>query len=82
MPAAIAAGIGLFLALIALQNAGIVVDNPATLLGMGDLTKPAPILAPLGFILIVALQARSVTGAVLLGILVVTAISILITLTQ
>lgn len=53
---AIAAGIGLFLALIALQNAGIVVDNPATLIGMGDLTKPAPILATLGFILIVALR--------------------------
>lgn len=74
---AIAAGIGLFLALIALQNAGIVVDNPATLIGMGDLTKPAPILATLGFILIVALEARSVTGAVLIGILVVTAIAIL-----
>ncbi len=74
---AIAAGIGLFLALIALQNAGIVVDNPATLIGMGDLTKPAPILATLGFILIVALEARSVTGAVLIGILVVTALGVL-----
>nr|MBH9372568.1 NCS2 family permease [Pseudomonas aeruginosa] len=79
---AIAAGIGLFLALIALQNAGIVVDNPATLIGMGDLTKPAPILATLGFILIVALEARSVTGAVLSGILVVTAIAILLGVTQ
>ncbi|BGD52896.1 solute carrier family 23 protein [Pseudomonas aeruginosa] len=79
---AIAAGIGLFLALIALQNAGIVVDNPATLIGMGDLTKPAPILATLGFILIVALEARSVTGAVLIGILVVTAIAILFGVTQ
>ncbi len=79
---AIAAGIGLFLALIAPQNAGIVVDNPATLIGMGDLTKPAPILATLGFILIVALEARSVTGAVLIGILVVTAIAILLGVTQ
>ena len=79
---AIAAGLGLFLALIALQNAGIVVDNPATLIGMGDLTKPAPILATLGFILIVALEARSVTGAVLIGILVVTAIAILLGVTQ
>lgn len=73
---AIAAGIGLFLALIALQNAGIVVDNPATLIGMGDLTKPAPILATLGFILIVALEA------LLIGILVVTAIAILLGVTQ
>ena len=69
---AIAAGIGLFLALIALQNAKLVVDNPATLVGMGDLTQPEPILAVLGFILIVALEARKVTGAVMIGILVVT----------
>ncbi len=78
---AIAAGIGLFLALIALQNAGIVVDNPATLVGLGDLTKPGPLLAPLGFFIIVVLEARRVTGAVLIGILVVTFISMGIGLT-
>jgi AGZA family xanthine/uracil permease-like MFS transporter len=72
----IAAGIGLFLALIALQNAGIVVDNPATLVGLGDLAKPGPILAVLGFFLIIALEARRITGAVLIGILAVTAIAI------
>jgi AGZA family xanthine/uracil permease-like MFS transporter len=38
---AIAAGIGLFLALIALHNAGIVVSNPATMVGLGDLKQPA-----------------------------------------
>src|SRR5690606_32783966 len=48
-PSAIAAGIGLFLALIALQNAGIVVDTPAALVGMGDLSKPGALLAILGF---------------------------------
>ncbi|WP_263260207.1 NCS2 family permease [Pseudomonas sp. RIT-PI-S] len=73
---AIAAGIGLFLALIALQNAGIVVDNPATLVGLGDLKQPGAILAVLGFILIVALEARKVRGAVLIGILAVTVVSI------
>lgn len=73
---AIAAGIGLFLALIALKESGIVVANQATLVGMGDLAKPAPLLAILGFILIVALEARRVTGAVMIGILVVTFISI------
>ncbi|MXS18943.1 NCS2 family permease [Pseudomonas oryzihabitans] len=72
----IAAGIGLFLALIALQTAGIVVGNPATLVGLGDLSKPGPLLAILGFFLIVALEARKVTGAVLIGILVVTVIAI------
>jgi AGZA family xanthine/uracil permease-like MFS transporter len=73
---AIAAGIGLFLALIALQSAGIVVDHPATLVGMGDLSKPPALLAILGFFLIVGLEARKVTGAVLIGILVVTLLSI------
>ncbi|HSX69777.1 NCS2 family permease [Pseudomonas subflava] len=73
---AIAAGIGLFLALIALKEAGLVVDNPATLVGLGDLTSPGPLLAVLGFFLIVALEARRVTGAVMIGILVVTAIAI------
>ncbi|MND20881.1 putative permease YicO [compost metagenome] len=73
---AIAAGIGLFLALIALHNAGIVVDNQATLVGLGDLKQPAPILATLGFFLIVALEALKVRGAVLIGILVVTVASI------
>ncbi len=75
---AIAAGIGLVLALIALQSAGIVVDNPATLVGMGDLGKPQALLAILGFFLIIGLEARGVTGAVLIGILVVTVISILL----
>ncbi|MCY1418397.1 Adenine permease AdeQ [compost metagenome] len=73
---AIAAGIGLFLALIALHNAGIVVDNQATLVGLGDLKQPAPILATLGFFLIVALEALKVRGAVLIGILAVTVASI------
>ena len=79
--AGIAAGIGLFLALIALEGAGIVVDNPATLVGLGDLTKLGPLLALLGFFIIVALEARRVTGAVLIGILVVTFISMGIGLT-
>ncbi|WP_313518949.1 NCS2 family permease [Pseudomonas sp.] len=73
---AIAAGIGLFLALIGLKEAGIVVANPATLVGMGDLAKPEAVLAILGFFLIVALEARKVTGAVLIGILATTAAGI------
>ncbi|GAA0516754.1 solute carrier family 23 protein [Tatumella terrea] len=78
---AIAAGIGLFLALIALEGAGIVVGNQATLVGLGDLTKAGPLLAILGFFLIVILEARRITGAVLIGILVITAISMLSGLT-
>ncbi|WP_120997564.1 NCS2 family permease [Stutzerimonas urumqiensis] len=78
---AIAAGIGLFLALIALKEAGLVVANPATLVGLGDLTAPGPLLAILGFVLIVALEALRVTGAVMIGILVVTAIAVLLGIT-
>ncbi len=79
---AIAAGIGLFLALIALKEAGIVVANPATLVGMGDLSQPAPLLAILGFFIIVALEARKITGAVLIGILVTTAAGIALGVSQ
>ena len=75
--AGIAAGIGLFLAIIALKNAGIVVDHPATLVTLGDLSKGGPLLACLGFFVIAALAQRRVTGSVMIGILLVTGLSIL-----
>ncbi|MCP5837647.1 NCS2 family permease, partial [Klebsiella pneumoniae] len=62
-------------------NAGIVVDNPATLVGLGDLKQPAPILATLGFFLIVGLESLKVRGAVLIGILAVTIAAILMGVT-
>jgi adenine/guanine/hypoxanthine permease len=79
---AISAGVGLFLGIIALQTAGVVVDHPATLVTLGDLKKPAAILAIAGFVLIAALNARGVIGATLLGILIVTLIGIPFGLTQ
>jgi adenine/guanine/hypoxanthine permease len=79
---AISAGVGLFLGIIALQTAGVVVDHPATLVTLGDLKKPAAILAIAGFVLIAALNARRVIGATLLGILIVTLIGIPFGLTQ
>jgi adenine/guanine/hypoxanthine permease len=72
---AIPAGVGLFLALISLKNAGIVVSSPATFVTMGDLHKPAPVLAIIGFMLIVALDRLRVTGALLIGIMAVTVLS-------
>jgi adenine/guanine/hypoxanthine permease len=72
---AITAGIGLFLGLIALKNAGIVVANPATFITLGDLHKAPPVLAGIGFFLIVALDHLKVRGAILIGILLVTALS-------
>ena len=72
---AIAAGIGLFLGIIALKSAGIVVDNPATLVGLGDLKQTGPLLAILGFFVIAVLDALRVKGSILIGILVVTVLS-------
>ena len=69
---AISAGIGLFLGIIALRNAGIIQASQATLVTTGDLMAPEPVLALLGFCTIVALAARRVPGAVILGILGVT----------
>ncbi|WP_028305185.1 NCS2 family permease [Oceanospirillum maris] len=73
----IAAGIGLFLALIALKSAGIVVASSATLVTMGDLSDPKVILAIVGFFIIVSLSYRRVLGSVMIGILVVTVLSML-----
>lgn len=78
---AISAGIGLFLAIIALENSGIVVDHPATLVTMGKLDPrllaswPA-LLCILGFILIAALNYRKIPGATLIGMLIVGVIGI------
>jgi AGZA family xanthine/uracil permease-like MFS transporter len=74
---AIAAGIGLFLAIIALKNAGIVVASPATLVALGDLTAPSAWLAAIGFVGVLALDRARVPGAILLAILAVTAIGVL-----
>ena len=74
---AIAAGIGLFLALIALKNAGIVVGDKATLVTHGDLKSWPVVMAVLGFALIVALEYRRVMGGVIIGILAVTAVSVI-----
>ena len=66
---AVSAGVGLFLGIIALQTSGIVVDNPATLVSLGDLKQWPAILALGGFVLIVALNSRKVLGGTLIGIL-------------
>ncbi|WP_417614980.1 NCS2 family permease [Oceanisphaera sp.] len=74
----IAAGIGLFLALVGLKNAGIIVDNPATLVSLGDITSLPVLLATLGFFLIIGMAARGMRGAVMIGILVITALAVLL----
>jgi AGZA family xanthine/uracil permease-like MFS transporter len=75
--AAIAAGIGLFIAVIGLRNAGIIVPSPATLVTLGNLRDKNTLLAIFGLVLISALLARGVRGAMLIGILVTTLIAAL-----
>lgn len=72
---AVAAGIGLFIAFIGLQNAGIIVAYEATQVTLGDLTAPGPALSLIGLLIIAVLMARRVKGAILIGILLTTVVS-------
>ncbi|MFK4708583.1 AGZA family xanthine/uracil permease-like MFS transporter [Roseateles asaccharophilus] len=71
----ITAGIGMFLAIIALKSSGVIAASPATLVTLGDLHKPPAVLAILGFFTIVVLDCLKVRGAILIGILGVTVLS-------
>jgi AGZA family xanthine/uracil permease-like MFS transporter len=78
---AISAGIGLFLAIIGLKNAGLIAAHPATFVTLGDIHQPGALLAVAGFLLIVALEQRKVPGAIIIGILAVTIAAALFGLT-
>ena len=71
--AAVASGIGLFIAFIGFQHAGLVVRDPNTLVGMGNIRNPTAGLAMGGLILMVALEVKKVRGSILIGVLSVTA---------
>ena len=73
---AMGCGVGLFIGMVGLQSAGIVVSNPATILALGDFSQPEPMLGALGFVLIAALSVRRVTGAIMLGVLLLTGIGL------
>ncbi|CAM5769198.1 Adenine permease AdeP [Labrys miyagiensis] len=75
MRSAVAAGIGLFLAIIALKSSGIITGSQATLVTLGDLSQTGTLLAILGFFIIAALDTLKVRGAILIGILVITVLS-------
>src|ERR1700734_1632878 len=66
--AAVASGIGLFIAFIGFRNAGLVVGDPATLVGLGNIRNPTAALALLGLILMVALEIKKVRGSILIGV--------------
>jgi AGZA family xanthine/uracil permease-like MFS transporter len=73
--AAVAGGIGLFIAFIGFQHAGLVVRDPNTLVGMGNIRNPTAYLTLIGLILMVALEVRKVKGSILIGVLTVTGIA-------
>ena len=67
-----AAGIGLFIAFIGLRNAGLIVANPATFVTFGRISDHAVLLAAAGLLLTAILMARRVSGAILLGMVIIT----------
>jgi AGZA family xanthine/uracil permease-like MFS transporter len=73
LKAAVCAGIGLFIAFIGLKNGGLVVSNPATFVGLGDLTSPPVALFAAGVLLSCVLVARRTPAAIILSIAVITA---------
>ena len=79
---AIGAGIGLFIAFIGLQNAGIIANNDATLVSLGEVTSGAPLLAIIGLAITGVLVVKNVPGALLIGILITTVIGIPMGLTN
>ena len=79
---AIGAGIGLFIAFIGLQNAGIVVNNDATLVSLGDITSGSALLGLIGLVVTGVLVIKDVRGGLLIGILVTTIIGIPMGLTE
>ena len=74
---AIGVGIGLFIALVGLREGGIVVNNPATGIGLGDLTAGPPLIALAGIFTAAALSARHVRGSILIGIATTTALGLI-----
>ena len=79
---AISAGIGLYIAFIGLQGAGIIVNNDATLVSLGDLTTGSALLGAIGIIVTSILLVKNVKGALLWGILATTFIGIPLGVTQ
>ena len=82
MKNAIGAGIGLFIAFIGLQNAGIIINNDSTLVSLGDITSGASLLAMIGLLITGLLTVKNVRGGLLIGLLATTVIGIPMGLTD
>lgn len=78
---AVSVGIGLFIAFIGLKGTGLIVDNPATLVGLGDMRNPAVLVGLAGVLIIGILLAKKIKGAILIGILASTIIGLFVGVT-
>ena len=79
---AMGAGVGLFIGFIGLKNGGIIISDGATFLSLGDFANSSTLLAGLGFLLIAILSIRKIPGAIIIGILTVTLLSIILNLVE
>ncbi len=79
---AMGAGVGLFIGFIGLKTGGIIIQNDATFLGLGDFNDNETLLAALGFLLILILAIRKINGAIIIGVLTVTIIALILGLIE
>jgi len=79
---AMGAGVGLFIGFIGLKTGGIITQNNATFLSLGNFNNPETLLAAIGFLIISVLAIRKVTGAIIIGVISVTLIGLLIGIVQ
>ena len=74
---AMGSGVGLFIGLIGLKSGGIIIGDSNTLLALGNLTEKSTLLAILGFLIISILSIRKISGSIIIGIFIITFISII-----
>lgn len=79
---AVGAGIGLFITFIGLKNAGIIVDNPATLVGLGDLTNGNTLLAIFGIVITVIFMTKGINGGVFYGMIITAIVGMIFNLIE
>ena len=79
---AMGSGVGLFIGFIGLKSGGLIVDNEANFLSLGDFSQPETLLSALGFLLISILAIRNVPGAIIIGVLTITLAGVFLGLVQ
>ncbi len=79
---AMGAGVGLFVGFIGLKTGGLIIQNDATFLSLGNLKNIETLLAAIGFLLILILAIRKMTGAIIIGVLGITIIAFLLGLIE